>query len=156
MTTTTVIEQAITIHAAPAAVFDAYVQNIDHWWPRQGKYRYSFAPAATEPGHIRFEPRLGGRYYETFADGREYVIGHITRWEPPQRLTYTWRAPNWQAETIIDVRFTAVEQSTRVVVRHSGWEEAGVPQAAAGYKVGLEEILQHFAAWLLAESQETN
>ena len=53
------------------------------WWPRQGVFPYSFAPKSTRPLHIRFEATPGGRYYETFADGSEYVIGTISVWSPP-------------------------------------------------------------------------
>ena len=150
MSTMTAVEQAITIEAPPAAVFDAYVHHIDQWWPRQGRYRYSFALPDTEPAHIRFEPGKDGRLYETFADGSEYEIGRITLWEPPQRLIYTWRAPNWEAETVVDIRFEQVEGGTRVAVRHTGWEAAGAEAGAAGYGEGLVEILERFAGWLQA------
>ncbi len=85
----TSLQTSIRIRAEPPAVFRAYVKQIDRWWPRQGTYRYSFAPPETEPGHIRFESHQGGRFYEEFADGSEYVIGRIQVWEPPERLIYT-------------------------------------------------------------------
>ena len=70
----------------PADAFDVFVQQMDTWWPRQGVFPYSFAPKSTRPQHIRFEAQADGRYYETFADGSEFVIGHITIWEPPAAL----------------------------------------------------------------------
>ena len=74
----------------PEKAFDTFVADMDVWWPRQGVFPYSFAPKTTFPRHIRFKAQLGGRYYETFADGSEYTIGHITAWDPPAKV---WNTP---------------------------------------------------------------
>ena len=81
------------------------------------------------------------------------MIGHITRWEPPEGLSYTWRAPDWKGDTLIDVQFETVAGGTRVTVRHSGWEEARVLDVAEGYDVGLADILQRFASWMVEEPE---
>lgn len=151
MTSALVARQAIEIAADRERVFDAFVNDINRWWPRQGKYRYSFAPADTEPGEIHFEPHPGGRYYEKFANGRELIIGHITTWDPPVRLSYTWRAPDWDGETLVEIAFKVVDGGTRVEIRHSGWENPGVPDAAIGYGEGHADVLQAFADWVLAQ-----
>ena len=72
----TTVTETISVKAPIEKVFTAYVERIDEWWPRRGaQFRYSFAPRDVAPEHIRFEPKAGGRFYETFANGEEYVIG---------------------------------------------------------------------------------
>lgn len=137
------ITESIEIAAPPDRVFRAYVEEIDVWWPRQGTYRYSFAPADTAPASIHFEPGTGGRFLEIFADGSEYEIGRIERWDPPYRLTYSWTAPDWTQESRVDVTFTALPGgATRVEVTHTGLEA----RLEDGYAIGLTEILVAFAA----------
>ncbi len=146
------VQEAIAIRASKQKVFEAYVGHINRWWPRQGTYRYSFAPAGREPRHIVFERGLGGRFYEVFDDGSELVIGHITRWDPPNRLGYTWRDPSWPGQTDVSVSFIEENGVTTVTVTHSGFGAAGVPAVGAGYHTGLVEILAAFAGWVADES----
>ena len=130
----------------PERAFDVYVQQMDAWWPRRGVFPYSFAPAETRPLHIRFEARLEGRYYETFLDGSEYEIGRVTAWEPPRRLSYTWRDPSWRGETRIALAFLAEGEGARVVYEQDGFEAAGVPDLAAYYRIGCRQTLSAYAA----------
>lgn len=141
-----VIRQSILIRAEPERVFRAYAEEIDRWWPRQGTYRYSFAPPDRTPSQIRFEGGLGGRFYETFDDGSEYVIGEILVWEPPSRLCYSWRDPRWSISTEVEVRFEAIDGKTRVTVLHDGFDQ--IREGSTGYAVGLSEILAAFESWV--------
>ena len=135
-----------TIPLPPPQAFAVFVEQMDTWWPRQGVFPYSFAPKSSRPLHIRFEAGLGGRYYETFAGGSEYVIGHITTWEPPARLAYTWRDPTWPGETTIELRFDDKGGSTRVRYQQNGFAAAGVPDLAAYYQIGCEQTLAGYIA----------
>lgn len=136
------IAESIEIAAPPERVFRAYVEDVDTWWPRRGTYRYSFAPPDTAPASIHFEPGTGGRFLEVFADGSEYEIGRIMRWEPPHRLTYSWKAPDWTRESTVDVRFIALSGGgTRVEVTHTDLDA----RLEDGYAIGLTEILAAFA-----------
>lgn len=142
------IAESIEVAAAPDRVFRAWVEEIDAWWPRRGTYRYSFAPESTEPDSIRFEPQPGGRFFERFADGTEFEIGRIVRWEPPHRLTYTWRAPGWRDDSTVDVAFVALpEGRTRVELTHT---DLAAP-IEDGYATGVREILAAFATAMHAE-----
>lgn len=141
------IVESVEIDAPTDVVFDAYVNHIDRWWVWRGTYRYSFAPESTEPKHIRFEAWRGGRFYEEFADGTEYTIGQIVAWDPPALVQYTWKAPQWPAETTITVRFTDTDGRTTVEVTHEGFGVHGVPDLGDGYAVGLREILGGLKAW---------
>lgn len=137
----------ITLPLPPAAAFDVFVQQMDIWWPRRGVFPYSFAPEGTRPLHIRFEPTLGGRYYETFLDGSEYEIGRITTWAPPERLGYTWRDPTWAGATRIEISFDEAEgDGARVRYEQDGFADAGLPDLAAYYRIGCRQTLSAYAA----------
>ena len=119
---------------------------MDIWWLRRGVFPYSFAPAGTRPLHIRFEPKLGGRYYEVFLDESEYEIGRITLYQPPERIAYTWQDPTWRGETRIALAFTPAENGSRVVYEQAGFESAGVPDLAAYYQIGCRQTLSAYVA----------
>lgn len=144
-----VVNETITVKAPIEKVFQAYVERIDEWWPRQGQnFRYTFAPRDGEPKHIRFEAKLGGRFYETFANGDEYVIGSITAYEPPHKLAYSWKSPNWNADTLIEVSFAQTSEGTTLSLRHSGFEALDEPELAEGYQEGTTEIFGILKTWL--------
>ncbi len=130
----------------PEQAFAIFVEEMNIWWPRQGVFPYSFAPEGTRPLGIQFEARAGGRYYETFTDGSECVIGRITRWQPPTSLHYTWRDPSWQADTKIELAFAAENDGTRVAYAQDGFAGAGVAWLVPYYEVGCEQTLAGYAA----------
>ncbi len=140
------VKLEVTLPLPPERAFDTFVQQMDVWWPRRGVFPYSFAPAGTRPLHIRFEPQLGGRYYETFLDGSEYVIGRISDYQPPERLGYTWRDPTWPGETRIALTFAAAGDGARVIYQQDGFEKAGVPELAAYYQIGCRQTLSAYVA----------
>lgn len=139
---------SIEIKSSPEKAFAAFVEHINAWWPRQTEmHRYSFAPEGTEPKDILFEAKLGGRYYERFADGSEYDIGRITTYEPPNKLAYTWRGPDWPGDSQVEVVFEAAGEQTILSLTHSGFEIFEQPETAKGYEMGSKEILSYFDAW---------
>lgn len=140
------VQLEVSVPLPPARAFDTFARQMDRWWPRQGVFPYSFAAEGARPLRIRFEPKLGGRYYETFLDGSEYVIGRITTWEPPARLGYTWQDPTWAGETRILLSFSVEGDGARVIYEHDGFESAGVPELAAYYQIGCRQTLSAYAA----------
>lgn len=141
------VTESIYIKASKARVFDAFVNNINEWWPRKGKYNYSFAPEHTKPARILFEPKLGGRFIETFESGEEFQIGEITAWQPPDQLNFTWKGDEYKAPTLVQVLFAQADGQTKITLTHSGFEAAGVPEYAESYGVGWNEILSVFMNW---------
>lgn len=147
---------SLHIHAVPEKVFRAYVERINDWWPWKGKdFTYSFAPKSTAGKEIHFEPRLGGRYYERFADGTQYDIGKITVYEPPHKLAFTWRGPDWPGESLIEIEFAADGEHTTLTLTHSGFDIfKDQPEVAASYQQGSQEIMGIFTQWLAENLQE--
>ena len=104
------------------AAFDVFTRETDLWWRRGFAYRVG----GRNPGTLMFEPREGGRLFETFnsADGQQtFEYGRIKVWQPPARLVFEWRNANFVAAecTEVEVLFDAIETGTRVTLHHSGW-----------------------------------
>ena len=91
------------------------------------------------------EGRVGGRFYELYADGTEFDIGRVTTYQPPTRVAFTWRAPSWDGATQVEVHFIADGAGTRVELEHSGWEQgAKIGDARKSYEGGWDLILGHY------------
>lgn len=126
--------------------FEVFTEQMNVWWPRQGVFPYSFAPETTRPLRIRFEAQPGGRYYESFADGSEYLIGNISVWNPPEELAYTWRDPTWAGSTDIRLSFAPAGKETRLTYTQDGFAGAGVPWLIPYYQIGCQQTLSAFIA----------
>lgn len=115
---------SLRVVATPERAFEMFIQEIGAWW--RPNPLFQFTPRGT--GALAFEPSLGGRFTETFADGETFMIGRITAWEPGVRLAFTWRQATFTPEQIteVEVRFEPVGKETRVTVEHRGWDT--IPQ----------------------------
>ena len=114
---------SVRIVAPRAIVFVLFTREIDRWWRRGPKFRH----AGGHDGSIGIEPRLGGRVFERWReDGqlREFELGTVLVWQPPERLTFTWRNATFTPleQTEVEVTFAEVGSGTLVTVRHRGWE----------------------------------
>lgn len=112
----------VTVAVPPADAFRTFVEDIDLWWGQGPRYRLG----DRDSGALRFEPRLGGRLFETFHSGSGAQLvefGRITAWEPPLRLSFEWRNANFAPteKTQVDIAFERIDGGTRVTLRHSGW-----------------------------------
>lgn len=114
----------VTVHVDvdPPDAFAVFTEEIDLWWRTGPAYRI----AGRERGRLCFEPRLGGRLFETFAgkhNTHTVDVGRVTVWEPPHRLALVWRGVNFKPheQTLVEVGFAAQGEGTLVTVRHSGW-----------------------------------
>jgi hypothetical protein len=83
------------------------------------------------------EPHLGGRWLEIAEDGTETVVGTITVWEPPRRLTLIWQVnARWQPDAAmrseVDVRFAPDGPDATVVeLVHYKFETMGAEAGAS-------------------------
>ena len=80
-------------------------------------------------GRLRWQRTLGSRWKPGWAgasskrtDGTEYEIGRLTAYQPPRVVAFTFRAPSWEVETQVEIRFVAEgDRATRVELEHRGW-----------------------------------
>jgi uncharacterized protein YndB with AHSA1/START domain len=116
---------SLQIAVTPAVAFEVFTEELDAWWQRGPRYR--FVPPYA--GMLRLEPGVGGRLLHLpEADGGDpFVVGRVQVWEPPARLAFSWRLPNFAPHetTEVDIRFDPVDEGTRVTLTHRGWD--GVP-----------------------------
>lgn len=115
------VRVAIDVAAEPAVAFEVFTTELDAWWGRGPRFR--FVPPYA--GTMRLEPGLGGRLLHVVDEaGRVFEVGRIEAWEPPRRIAFTWRLPNFRPGqlTRVDVRFEPVDSGTRVTVFHDGWD----------------------------------
>jgi uncharacterized protein YndB with AHSA1/START domain len=140
---------ALRIAAPPERVFDAFVNDIALWWKPNELFRLT----PRGDGALRFEGGEGGRLMTTLPNGKEFEIGKITTWEPPAKLSFTWRQATFAKGqlTHVEVLFEPVGEETRVSVTHKGWDS--VPQehvARHGFpeRIFLQRQGEHWRALL--------
>jgi uncharacterized protein YndB with AHSA1/START domain len=137
---------AVTVAADPATAFDLFTREVDLWWRHGPKYRFR----GRKPGVMRFDPGVGGRLVEVYdeAAGDLYEVGRVLQWEPGARLGFEWRGPNYRPGqvTVVEVRFVASGDGTRVIVEHRGWETLPADHPA---RHQLDEVpfLQFMGEW---------
>ena len=135
------IRKSIRVERPPQTAFTAFCEQIGKWWPiKQG---FSFGGEHTKD--IVIEGRVGGGFYELHSDGTKFEVGRVTAYQPPNLVAFTWRGPNWEAATIVEVRFVADGAGTRVDLEHSGWEHGPtMEEAGKQYVGGWEFVLKQF------------
>ena len=113
----------VTVAVDRAAAFDVFTRETDLWWRKGFAYRV----AGRHPGTLLFEPRQGGRLFETFettSGPQTYEYGRIKVWQPPARLVFEWRNSNFERSEVteVEVLFDEIESgNTRVTLHHRGW-----------------------------------
>jgi uncharacterized protein YndB with AHSA1/START domain len=113
---------SVSVAVPPAAAFRIFSEDIDQWWRRGLKYRV----VDGRRGMLHLEPRVGGRLFESVErDGQTTVIetGRVTVWQPPARLSFEWRAVNFEGDEVthVEVTFAKTSSGTLVTVTHSGF-----------------------------------
>jgi uncharacterized protein YndB with AHSA1/START domain len=138
------VSKSIFVKRPVAAAFRHFTADIGRWWP----LREGFSFDRERAHEIIFEGRVGGRFFERYRDGGEADVGRVTAFEPPSRVAFTWRQPSWNADTLVEVRFSAEADGTRVTLEHGGWEALSgtPPKLFESYSDGWALILSRFAA----------
>ena len=130
------IRKSITVARPPEVSFKVFCGEMSQWWPG------GFGGKDSKPF---IEPKAGGRFYERKPDGTDLEIGRVTQYQPPSIVAFTWRAPSWDIETRVEVRFFAEGAGTRVELEHSGWEaDAKTRDARKSYDSGWDFVLGHY------------
>ena len=133
------VRESITVNRGVADAFRLFTDGIGEWWPLKGS---NFSYGGERADTIFLEAQVGGRFYERFDDGEEFEVGRVNACEPPTRIVFTWKDPNWKAPTEVEVRFSPAGKGTRVDLEHRGFEAAGVEEGeAAGWRDGWKVVL---------------
>jgi hypothetical protein len=139
----TPIHCSVSVSWDPETAFRRFTHDFAAWWPTHthsiGEHRIS---------RLVFETTLGGRIFEEHVDGRRFLWGQITAWDPPRSVSFTWhpaRAP--ETAQHVDVRFVREGGGTRLELTAAGWERwgRGARQARRGYRAGWGYILNVWA-----------
>jgi uncharacterized protein YndB with AHSA1/START domain len=125
-TTLAPVLKTITVKASAEKAFRVFTAGLDTWWPRT----HHIGKSAMTKGIL--EGRVGGRCYSEQEDGTECDWGQILVWEPPHRFVMAWNVtPHWGYEpdpaksSEVEVKFTAMGDSTRVDLEHRHFERHG-------------------------------
>jgi len=139
-----VVRKSIRVRVPIERAFSVFVEQMEVWWP-----------AAHHIGENPFqsifvEPRVGGRWYERDAGGKECDWGQVRAWDPPRMVTFSWHlGPDWKfnpdlaSASDVAIRFTSEGPgATLVELEHSGIERHG-----EGYE-RLRDALDGPGAWV--------
>ncbi|MSP83435.1 MAG: metalloregulator ArsR/SmtB family transcription factor [Alphaproteobacteria bacterium] len=133
----------VTVRVAcnPSEAFRRFTRDFGCWWPIA---THTYAKAVS----CAMEPYVGGRLYETTADGEIHPWGRITVFEPGRRVAFTWhpgRTPS--AEQIVEITFRPDDDGCSVRLEHRGWA-ADARKRRDSYDEGWIQVLGgHFAKY---------
>jgi hypothetical protein len=150
------IRQATLVRSDVGRTFDVFVREIGGWWPLR-----PLSIGGAKVVTVTFEPHLGGRVYETWADGTEVTWGQVRAWDPPAGFTLSWEV--LPVVTEVELRFKPLGPAlTRVELEHRGWENltseqlAEVTALAGGYSAGWAMALDLLRTRLEPDLPEQN
>jgi len=133
-----VISKKVHVNRTPEDAFRLFVDDMGKWWPlHAGRYSYGGDRAQD----IFLEAHQGGRFYERFKDGEEFVVGQVIECDRPNHIVFTWNAGP-ESATEVDVRFVAGGQGTDVQLEHRGVEKMG--EMGASFDAGWDDVLGHY------------
>ncbi len=137
------VVKEVTVPLDPSAAWELFTDRAASWWPL-ATHSVGGEGAVT----CMFEPRVGGRLYETVRDGTQHIWGTILDWQPPTHFAMTWhpgRTPS--TEQRLEAWFTpSGDGGTTVRLVHTGWERLGTAGRAErdSYGSGWDYVLNFF------------
>ena len=136
---------ALRVEVPQQDAFDVFVDDIGEWW----RSNLLFRTGSRRPGRMHLDRGPGGALTETASDGAAWEIGRVLRWDPPRRLTLSWRQPDFPDDLIteVDVHFEQVDATTtRVRIEHRGFHR--IPEdSAARHGFPDSALQQRLAEW---------
>ena len=143
------VEKSVTVKVPVERAFEVFTDEIGRWWPLR-----THAVDTERSETVIMESHVGGRLYERTPSGEEHIWGSVVAWEPPSRIVYSWH-PGRGEETAqeVEVTFAAEGDSTRVEVRHTGWEKLGdrMDEVVASYDEGWDAVIARYVEAANAE-----
>ena len=79
------VRSSVTVKLPRDEAFRLFTELMGSWWPMATHSVYE-----AEAVDVILEPRVGGRLYESTADGRTSNWGTVTVWQPVERVAMTW------------------------------------------------------------------
>jgi activator of Hsp90 ATPase-like protein len=141
--TSTPVVVDITVEAPVQDAWRTFTEDLGSWWP---VLRHSIGEKRVT--EVLMEGKTGGRVFERWDNGEEYVWADILEWDEPTKLALSWH-PNPEATTAteLEVRFEPVAEGTRVTLEHRGWESLGelAAEARESYETEWPSVLDLFA-----------
>lgn len=143
-TSITPIIKERTVALDVESAFELFTRRINSWWPLA-----DHSVGGEEATAVVFEERKGGRLIErTRGEGR-HVWAEVLDWDPPHRFILSWH-PGRPSDTasVLEVRFDASGEGTKVTLEHRGWEELGLEEGSRlrdRYDGGWDGVLDLFA-----------
>ena len=132
------IRKSVLVRCPPDRAFHLFTRQIGSWWPLQ----HGFSLGRERAKEIFLDDAVGGRFYERLNDGTELEIGRVIDCDPPRRIVVTWRLPDWETDSEVEVRFTADGDGTRVELEHRGLEPT--PEREGAFNGGWATVLGHY------------
>lgn len=119
---------SLPVKASPERAFAGFTEDIGRWW--QASPLFPLTVAGSEV--LEFVPGIGGELIAHSPDGRRFVVGRISVWEPGVRLVLGWRQESFSdaLATELEVRFEPVDEETQVTVEHRGWDRVPADHVA--------------------------
>ena len=148
------VVKSVTVKASPERAFELFTGR----WRDGGRSdrRVGESPHVA----IVVEPRAGGRWFESDAEGVETNWGKVLAWEPPTRLLLGWQLdsrfaydPNFLTE--VELTFApAAGGGAIVTLEHRNLERFGddAEIVATQIDVGWPKFLAEFAGYADAHS----
>lgn len=112
------IRKQVSVRKPPEEAFRAFFDRMGEWWPLDS---HSVDPERVESCAV--EGHVGGRIYESYADGSRSLWGTVRVWDPPNRVVFSWH-PGRDAGSAqeVELRFKSTDNGTEVSLEHRGWE----------------------------------
>lgn len=127
-----------TFNAPRSQVFRAFTDpdELEQW----------YAPGEMTPKVHSFDPQPDGSFAISMVgeDGTHDVEGTFVEVVENERLVHTWRGPGG-GETTVTITFEDVDDATRVVLTHEGFDDADTVQ---DHLQGWSGIFENFSTIL--------
>ena len=141
--TSTPVVVDVTVGVAPAEAWATFTSDLGSWWPVM---KHSIGEEKV--AEVLMEGHAGGRVFERWASGEEYVWAEVVEWDEPNKLVLSWH-PNVERPrpTEIEIHFDPDPAGTKVTLEHRGWETLGddALEARASYETGWPPVLALYA-----------